>query len=137
MGSCIGRAGRGPETTGRQTGVGTTRGAGLTCWSCLGGRTVGCGIPALGAVLVITAVRGFHCTIGDGVTRVRVTEEGADNLTVCPVTLYPSMGTNGRCWAAADLSASCFACSRIRLIFCLVSVDSSSDSLDFPPSALR
>ena len=48
-------------------------------------------------------------------------------------TLYPGMGTRGRCWAAADLSASCFACSRIRLIFCLVSALSSSDSLDLPP----
>ena len=43
------------------------------------------------------------------------------------------MGTDGRCWVAADLSASCFPCSRIRLIFCLVSADSSSDSLDIPP----
>lgn len=48
-------------------------------------------------------------------------------------TLYPGMGTRGRCCAAADLSASCFACSRIKLIFCLVSADSSSDSRDFPP----
>jgi len=48
-------------------------------------------------------------------------------------------GTGTRClaaWVAAS-SASCFACSRISLIFCSVSADSSSDSLDFPPVGRR
>ena len=82
VGSCMGRA----VTTGGLTGAAAaagTLGAGLTCGSCLGGRTVGCGIPALGTqVLVITAARGSDWLV---VTRVRVTEEGADSRTVCPV----------------------------------------------------
>ena len=69
MGSCIGRACLGPENIGNLTGVGTTRGAGLTCWPCLCKRTVvGCVMPALGAVLVMMEARGYDCTRGEEVT---------------------------------------------------------------------